>query len=303
MDKEITLVVLAAGMGSRFGGLKQVEPVGPNGEFIIDYSIYDAIKAGFNKVVFLIRKENYDLFRETIGKRVEQHIKTEYAFQELDEVKEKYNIPDRKKPLGTAHAVWCTRNNVNGPFMMINADDFYDRDAFFKGYEFLTKEVSDELYGVVAYNVINTITENGSVKRGIIADKEGYLDGLVESKIEKKDGKLMAVPLAGGEEKEIPENAKVSMNMLLFDNNIFNYIEENMDEAFAKAEDLETFEYLIPDIIEKGIKENKFKVKVLDTSSVWHGVTYKEDKDELVKAIASLVDGGAYPLDLWNDNN
>ena len=179
MNKEITLVVLAAGMGSRFGGLKQVEPFGPNGEFIIDYSIYDAKKAGFDKVVFLIRKHNYDLFKETVGKRVEEYIKVEYAFQEMDDLKEKYNLPEREKPLGTAHAVWCCKDVVDGPFMMINADDFYGRDAFIKGAEFL-KNVYDEKpypYGLVGYLVKNTITENGAVKRGVCEVEDYHFFG------------------------------------------------------------------------------------------------------------------------------
>ncbi|MBQ3435456.1 MAG: nucleotidyltransferase [Bacilli bacterium] len=303
MNKEITLVVLAAGMGSRFGGLKQVEPFGPNGEFIIDYSIYDAKKAGFDKVVFLIRKHNYDLFKETVGKRVEEYIKVEYAFQEMDDLKEKYHLPEREKPLGTAHAVWCCKDVVDGPFMMINADDFYGYDAFKEGYQFLKNSISDTEYGMVVYDVINTITEHGSVKRGIIDIVDNYINKIVESKIEMKDNKLMASPLDSEEEKEISKDTKVSMNMLLLNNNIFTYIEENMDEMFLNSDNLDTCEYLIPDVLEKGIRENKFRVRALNTDSVWHGVTYKEDKDELVNSINKLIEEGNYPHELWKGGN
>ena len=187
MNKDITLVILAAGMGSRFGGLKQIEPMGPNGEFIIDYSIYDALQAGFNKVVFLIKEENYEIFKETIGARVEPHIKVEYAFQKNDNVPLYYEeLKERQKPLGTAHAILCCQDKVQEPFMIINADDFYGRDAFQKGAEFLkkmdTKKIPHE-YGMVGYLVKNTITENGAVKRGVCNVENGFLTKLVESSV------------------------------------------------------------------------------------------------------------------------
>ena len=182
MNKDLTLVILAAGMGSRFGGLKQIAPLGPNGEFIIDYSVYDAIKAGFNKIVFLIKEENYDLFKETIGSRVEPHINVEYCFQKNDNLPEGYKIPEtRIKPLGTAHAILCCKDNVREPFMMINADDFYGRDAFMKAAEFLksTTENIPHQYGMVGYQVKNTMTENGAVKRGACKVEKGYLTELI----------------------------------------------------------------------------------------------------------------------------
>ena len=178
MKKDVTLVILAAGMGSRFGGLKQIEPMGPSDEFIIDYSVYDAIKAGFNKIVFIIKRENYELFKETIGKRVEPHIKVEYAFQELNNLPKGWDIPSgRMKPLGTAHAVLCAKDYVNEPFAMINSDDFYGRDAFIKAYEYLSNTDNDSSkYGMIGYMVANTLTENGSVKRGVCnIDNNEYL--------------------------------------------------------------------------------------------------------------------------------
>ena len=170
MNKDITLLILAAGMGSRFGGLKQIEPMGPNDEFIIDYSVYDALKAGFTKIIFLIKEENYEVFKETIGKRVEPHIKVEYCFQKNDNIPEGYEIPkERIKPLGTAHAILCCREKINEPFAIINADDFYGRDAYFKASEFLKQsyENKEDKYGMIGYLIKNTITEYGAVKRGV----------------------------------------------------------------------------------------------------------------------------------------
>ena len=225
MDRDITLVILAAGMGSRFGGLKQIEPLGSNGEFIIDYSVYDAIKAGFTKIVFLIKEENYDIFKETIGARVEPHIKVEYCFQKNDNLPEGYTLPeDRVKPLGTAHAILCCREKVNEPFIIINADDFYGRDAFEKGAEFL-KSIKDEKpypYGMIAYLVKNTITENGAVKRGVCEIDGDVLNKITESSVERIDGKIIAKPLSGSEPFEVDEDDTVSMNMLLFTPSIFD---------------------------------------------------------------------------------
>ena len=240
MKKDITLVILAAGMGSRFGGLKQIEPMGPNGEFIIDYSVYDAIKAGFNKIVFLIKRENYDLFKETIGARVEPYIKTEYAFQELNNLPLGYTLPsDRVKPLGTAHAVLCCKEKVHENFAMINSDDFYGRDAFIKAYEYLSKvDESSSEYGMIGYKVANTLTENGSVKRGVCnVDNNGYLTNLTESKVERVNNEIIASPLDGSKAFAVKDDDTVSMNFLLFTPSIFNYIEEGFPEFFDNNKD------------------------------------------------------------------
>ncbi len=304
MKKDVTLVILAAGMGSRFGGLKQIEPMGPSDEFIIDYSVYDAIKAGFNKIVFIIKRENYELFKETIGKRVEPHIKVEYAFQELNNLPEGFSIPeDRVKPLGTAHAVLCAKNFVNEPFAMINSDDFYGRDAFIKAYDFLsTTDSTSSKYGMIGYMVANTLTENGSVKRGVCdVDDNDYLKSITESKVERVNNEIIANPLDGSDSFVVGEDDTVSMNYLLFTPSIFDYIEEGFSDFFINNKDnLLTSEYLIPDVVSKLINEGKASMKVIRTSASWHGVTYREDTPDVKASIRKLVDKGEYNSNLWS---
>ena len=311
MNKDLTLVILAAGMGSRFGGLKQIEPMGPNGEFIIDYSIYDAKEAGFNKVVFLIKEENYDIFKETIGSRVEPHIKVEYAFQKNDNVPVFYDeLKDRVKPLGTAHAILCCKEKVREPFMIINADDFYGRDAFIKGAEFL-KSVGEDVphrYGMVGYLVKNTITENGTVKRGVCEVEENFLTKITESSVGRgEDGKIVAKPLDESlEEFIVDDNDTVSMNMLLFDPSIFNYIDSKFERFLQENKDnLEKCEFLIPDVLFESIEEKFATCEVIPTSATWYGVTYKEDAEDVKASIKRLVktednENGDYPLHLWD---
>ena len=310
MEKDLTLVILAGGMGSRFGGLKQIEPMGPNGEFIIDYSIYDALEAGFNKVVFLIKEENFDIFKETIGARVEPHIKVEYSFQKNDNVPIFYDeLKDRQKPLGTAHAILCCKEQVHEPFMIINADDFYGRDAFIKGAEFLRNMVDEvpHRYGMVGYLVKNTITENGAVKRGVCNVENGYLTKLTESSVGRiEDGTIMAKPLDETlEEFTVSEDDTVSMNMLLFDPSIFDYIDSKFKGFLEKNEDkLDKCEFLIPDVLFDSIDEEFATCEVIPTTATWYGVTYKEDAPAVRESIKSLVrmndgDEGDYPLNLW----
>jgi len=304
MKKDITLVVLAAGMGSRFGGLKQIEPMGPSEEFIIDYSVYDAIKAGFNKIVFLIKKENYELFKETIGKRVERHIEVCYAFQESNILPKGCELPsNRVKPLGTAHAVWCCKDFVNGPFAMINADDFYGRDAYIKAYDYLSNIDNDSSnYGMIGYKVNNTLTENGSVKRGIceVDDKDNLIK-IIESKVEKKNGVITASPLNGNDSFIVNENDTVSMNYLLFTPTIFDYLEVMFPKFFDNNKDnLLTSEFLIPDVLTDLVEDGRVSTKVISTSAIWHGVTYKEDTKEVKEAIHDLVNNKEYPNYLWD---
>ena len=306
MKKDMTLVILAAGMGSRFGGLKQITPLGPNGEFIIDYSVYDAIEAGFTKIVFLIKEENYEIFKETIGSRVEPHIPVEYCFQKNDNLPVGYTLPaERVKPLGTAHAILCCKDKVHEPFMIINADDFYGRDAFVKGAEFLQNVIDEKPYpyGMVGYFVKNTITEHGSVKRGICEIKDGYLTKIVESSIEKVNNKIIAQPLDETlDEFEVGENDTVSMNMLLFTPSIFNYIEQHFKEFLDQNENnLETCEYLIPDILQQALNEEYATCQVISTTSTWYGVTYKEDAEGVKDALKNLVTKGEYPNHLWEN--
>ncbi len=304
MKKDVTLVILAAGMGSRFGGLKQIEPMGPSDEFIIDYSVYDAIKAGFNKIVFIIKRENYELFKETIGKRVEPHIKVEYAFQELNNLPENFSVPkDRVKPLGTAHAVLCAKDYVNEPFAMINSDDFYGRDAFIKAYKFLSNTDNDSSeYGMIGYMVANTLTENGSVKRGVCeVDSNNYLKSITESKIEKIGNEIVASPLDGSDSFTVNSDDTVSMNFLLFTPSIFGYIEEGFSKFFMdNKEDLLTSEYLIPDVVSNLIKNGRASMEVIRTTASWHGVTYREDTPDVKNSIKNLVENGEYKENLWS---
>ena len=298
----MNLVIMAAGMGSRFGGLKQIEPVGPNGEFIIDYSIYDAIKAGFDKVVFIIKEENYDIFRETVGKRIEKFIKVDYVFQKLDDIPEGYDFKDRQKPWGTAHAILACRDKVKGDFVVINADDFYGRDSFLQASGFL-RESGTHDYAIINYKVKNTLTLNGAVKRGICEEENGYLTRLIESSVEDKNGVIIASPFDGSEEFSISEDAPVSMNMFCFRDNFFGVLLSYLDEFFEKnKDDLSKCEYLLPDCVERAIAEGKISVRMISTVAKWRGITYKEDLEEFKKGLNELIEEGIYPSDLWGEN-
>ncbi len=293
----MTLVIMAAGMGSRFGGLKQIEPVGPNGEFIIDYSIYDAKRAGFNKVVFIIKEENYGVFKETIGKRVDKYIDVEYVFQTNDNVPVK--IPEeRKKPLGTAHAILCCKNVVKENFAIVNADDFYGYDAFKKIGDFLKCDLNENEYAVVGYNILETMTNFGSVKRGVCEINNGYLTRLTESIIEKDNDKLVGKTLENNENIYVDKNTVVSMNMLGFTPKLFEYLENGFEE-FLKSHDLMTCEYLIPTEVNRYLNKGLVNVKVLNTTSTWYGITYREDLNILKTELNKLIESGVYPNKLW----
>lgn len=303
MDKNKTLVIMAAGMGSRFGGLKQIEPIGPNGEFIIDYSIYDAIKAGFNRVVFIIKEENFDIFKETVGNRVSNHIKVDYVFQDINNLPEEFRVPEgRVKPWGTSHAIMSCCGVVNEDFIVINSDDFYGRDAFIQAYKFLTNREENNLneYANITYKVANTLTENGSVKRGVCEIKDNYLTSLIESKVERVDGKIIASPLDESEPFEVEEDANVSMNFFAFTPDILDYLKNNFAKFLNNNKDnLDKCEYLLPESVFEKIKEENMKVRVVTTSSKWYGVTYKEDKESVVNAIRNMIESGEYPENLW----
>lgn len=295
------LVIMAAGMGSRFGGLKQIEPMGPNGEFIIDYSIYDAIKAGFDKVVFIIKRENAEVFKETIGKRVEGKIEVSYVYQDMDNIPEEYLDNDRVKPWGTAHAIYCCQDVVSGNFAIINADDFYGRDAYMKAASFLKSGITGPNFGMVGYRAANTLTANGAVKRGVCSSSNGYLTSLVESKVEEVDNVIMASPLNNEAPFKVSNDTLVSMNMFLFTKDIFDILNKDIKEYFYKHKDnLNEGEFLIPDVVCEHIAKKDITVKVLDTSSIWYGVTYREDADTVKKALKDLTDNCEYPNKLWN---
>lgn len=295
------LLIMAAGMGSRFGGLKQIEPMGPNGEFIIDYSIFDALKAGFNKVVFIIKEENYEVFKETIGSRVEPYMPVEYVFQKIDMVPDFVKIPEsRVKPWGTAQAIYCAKDAIKDKFLVINADDFYGRDAFMVAKKFLENSKERE-YSTIAYKVKNTITDNGKVKRGVISqDENGTLSCITECNIGKENGIINAAPLTGETPFTVSPEQLVSMNILTFDKTIFPYLEEKINKFFDEnINNLEKCELLIGDVLSDANKEKFADAKVLHTDATWYGVTYKEDAVTVREAIKKLVDAGEYPNNLW----
>lgn len=296
-----TLLIMAAGMGSRFGGLKQLEPFGPNKEFIIDYSVFDAIRCGFNKIVFIIKKENLDIFRETIGKRIEDKIHVEYVFQELENIPKEFKVPeDRVKPWGTAHAIMCAKDVINEPFVVINSDDFYGMDAYKVISEFIdNNKENDNLFGIVGYNVLNTLTENGKVKRGVCNIKEGYLSSIDECEIGIENNIIKATSLVTNNTYEINKNTVVSMNMMYFTPVIFKYLEDNFKRFLTKNIDNIKSEYLIPEVLAKGIKEDFCNVKVINTKAIWAGVTYKEDKENVVEFINNEINNKVYPNKLW----
>lgn len=297
--EEKALVILAAGMGSRFGGMKQIEPVGPNGEFIIDYSIYSAIRYGFNKIIFIIKEENYDVFKETIGSRIEDKIKVEYAFQKLEDIPVGFNVPEgRRKPWGTAHAVYASREFINGNFGVITADDFYGDDAF--------KVLSENLdntndYIIPGYKIGDTLSVNGAVKRGVILHDNGIVKSIVESSCIKEGDKVKCTPLDTSKEAfTVLLDHPVSMLMNGFTKDILTTIGNDMDDAFKNNQDnLLDYEMLLPDIMDEDIENGK-TIRVVTTSAHWMGMTYKEDKKALENFILKEIESGVYPNNLWN---
>ena len=300
-----TLLLLAAGMGSRYGGLKQLDGLGPNGETIMDYSIYDAIKAGFGKIVFVIRKDFEQDFREKILSKYEGHVPVELCFQSLDALPEGFTCPaDRVKPWGTNHAVLMAKNVVKEPFCVINCDDFYNRDAFQVIGKFLSElpEGSKNKYAMVGFRVGNTLSENGTVARGICSkDEQGNLTTVVErTEIMRVDGPICYKDEEG---KWIPveENTPVSMNMWGFTPDYFEYSEAYFKEFLAEPKTMENLkaEFFIPLMVNKLINEGTSTVQVLDTTSKWFGVTYAADRQDTVDRIQQLVNEGVYPNKLF----
>lgn len=279
---DTTLVVMAAGMGSRYGGLKQMEPVGPGGEFLMDFSAYDAKKAGFSKVVFIIKEEMEKDFNEIVGKRVSKYISTDYVFQPM-------NVPDgRKKPWGTGHAVLCCRDKVKTPFAIINADDYYGKHAFTEINAFLN-ETSENHFAMVAYELGRTTTENGTVTRGVCQTENGFLKSIRETRGIKgyeycEDGETVHT---------LPKDSVVSMNLWGFTTNIFSFLDREFT-AFKQNKDILKDEYLVPNVIDILIKNGEADVRVLHSPDRWYGMTYREDRETVSAAMNDLIAKGLY---------
>lgn len=299
---EPILVVMAAGMGSRFGGLKQITPVDEQGHIMMDFSLYDARQAGFKTVVFIIKEAIAENFKERIGNRMEPWFDVRYAYQEVDKLPEGYSVPEgRVKPWGTAHAIACARDVIDGPFAVINADDFYGRASFQAIYHFLKKECAPDKQAMVGYRLANTVTENGHVARGVCQVENGYLVDITErTHIEKlpegiaytEDGEHF-LPLAG--------DTLVSMNLWGFHESMMEeftgrfaaFLDENLTKNPLKCE------YYLPSVANAQIQENRGVIRVLPTTASWHGVTYREDLQSVWDAIAQMKAEGIYPVQLW----
>lgn len=279
MAKSAALVVMAAGMGSRFGGLKQLEPIGPNGEVILDFSVFDAKKAGFDKAVFIIRRDIESDFRQVVGKRVEKHMDTEYVFQDMENLPQGFTVPDgRTKPWGTGHAIYCCKDVIKTPFVVINADDYYGQSAFSIIYDEITE---NEKTCMVGYKLGNTLTENGTVARGVCDVENGILKSITEhTAIDKNSG--------------IPLDKTVSMNMWGLMPSVFDRLLPDFEDFLKNMKNPLKDEFFIPLVIDKMIKEADEKIRVLDTDEKWYGVTYREDKDAVVAAVKKLFAEGLY---------
>ena len=305
MNKPI-LVVMAAGMGSRYGGLKQIDPIGKNGEIIIDYSIFDAYRAGFRKVVFIIKEEIFVDFKEVIGDRISKIMDVCYAFQKLDDLPEGFTVPEgRVKPWGTGHAVLAARDYIDGPFAVINADDYYGVEGFKKIYDFLSTAEDDEKchYTMVGYELMNTLSENGHVARGVCTtNADGYLDNVVErTKIVKGEVMPRFTEDDGATWTDLPNDTIVSMNMWGFTRSYLDEAEARFPaflEETAKTNPLKG-EYFLPSVVSQLLAEKKARVRVLSSEDKWYGVTYKEDKPVVVNALAEMRSSGVYPQNLW----
>ena len=299
------LVIMAAGIGSRFGGgIKQLAPVGPNGEIIMDYSIHDALEAGFNKVVFIIRRDLEKDFKEIIGNRIEKICEVEYAFQELNDLPEGFCVPEgRSKPWGTGQAILCSKNVVNEPFVIINADDYYGKEAFKKVHDYLVNAPKTDILNwcMAGFILKNTLSENGGVSRGVcVADNEGNLIDIKEThNIVIKDG--AAIDNGDGTFTKIDENSHVSMNMWGVTPEIYDILEKGFKEFLEGLTEADIKkEYLLPDICDMLIKTGKAQIKLLETGDKWFGVTYAEDKQYVMDSFKKLIEDGVYSEKLFS---
>ncbi len=300
-----TLVVMAAGVGSRYGGIKQIDPVGPSGEILLDYSVYDALRCGFGKVVFIIRREIEEVFRERVDPTIGTRCEIEYVIQSLEAVPEGFDVPPtRKKPWGTAQAVFLCKDVVHEPFGVINADDFYGR-ASFPTLKRHLNNAQDRAgtydIGLIGYRLDHTLSEHGHVSRGVCAvSPEGYLMNIHERKHIKRFGNIVKYAKDDGTWIEIPADSTVSMNMWGFTPGIFTELRGRFPHFFQeRADDIDSAEYLLPDVVGELVRENRATVRVLPTSARWFGVTYPEDKTAVRKGIQDLISRGVYPKDLW----
>ncbi len=296
-----TLVVLAAGLGSRFGGLKQITPINEFGLFIIDYSIFDAIKNGFTKVVFIIKEEHADLFKETIGSRISKYIKVDYAYQSIDEFVDKYpDLKKREKPLGTAHALYAVKDKVDTPFVVINADDFNSYQSFYKASEFINNNKDEDIYATVNYPFIQTASKYGSVKRGFVQVENDYVTAITESKVEIKDNKAYCLSLKENKEFTFELNHLVAVNFFVLYPNIFGYLEKYINDFLESSDNRQNNEVLLPELLCDLIKEKKIKLKNIISDGIWSGMTYKEDIIDLQKKIQELENKQIYKRNLWD---
>lgn len=302
--KKPVLVIMAAGMGSRYGGLKQIDPIDNEGHIIMDFSVYDAVRAGFERVIFIIKRENEEAFREAIGDRLSKHIQVTYVFQELTNLPEGYEVPEgRVKPWGTGHAVLSCIEEIDGPFVVINADDYYGSHAFRMAYDFLTEHQDAGRYMMVGYKLENTLTENGHVSRGVcVTDENGCLREIHErTHIEKRGDGPAYTEDEGASWTPIPADSTVSMNMWGFSSDFLRELQKRFKEFLDSNLERDPLkcEYFLPFVVDELLQEGKASVQVLKSADRWYGVTYKEDKPVVVAAIQSLKDSGLYPQRLW----
>lgn len=298
--EEYTLVIMAAGLSSRFGGKKQITSVGPNGEFIMDYSIYDAIKAGFNRVIFIINKDIEKYFNKTIVQRVKDKIDVSVVIQDMEDLPLEYTVPKgRVKPWGTGHAIYAARNYIKGPFAVINADDFYGREAYEILIDFLKNNESRNCYVSVCYKVKNTLSSNGKVTRGIVESENGILTNIKESSVDFEGNDIIARPLDGSKSFKVDDDTLTAVNLFGFTANFIRILPDKFEKFLEKNSNSLTEEFLLPSVIDEESKNGKATVYVKLALSKWYGMTYKEDEDYLKKAILSMCAEGKYPEDLW----
>lgn len=307
MDKPV-LVIMAAGMGSRYGGLKQIDPVDDQGHIIMDFSMYDARRAGFEKVIFIIKKENEADFRAAVGDRMSQYMEVSYVFQEISNIPEGFEVPEgRVKPWGTGHAILSCIDDIQGPFAVINADDYYGAEAFQLIYDYLSTHRDDEKfrYTMVGYLLKNTVTDNGHVARGVCDMNEaGELVAIHErTRIEKRDGGIAYTEDDGKTWVSVPENTIVSMNMWGFTRSILDELKAGFPDFLRKGleENPMKCEYFLPEVVSRLLGEDRAAVSVLESRDKWYGVTYKEDKPVVVAAIQKMREDGLYPGNLWEE--